>query len=437
MASSNHADSVYTYARVILDSVAGGRNESAFFQCPGGIHFPGALGPFGYMNFNWMHMLSHGSFAALPLIWHWEYTRNTSFLTDATIASADPSATPYAFFKGLGAWWLCHLVKDAGGVYQDYDDCAYEDSNYYTRPFVHPQDQNLCNATGMAGRIDTGDNSPILRNPAISLGFLAKVLRMLLDASAALGVDADLRPQWQDRLDNLVAFPTAVVQDPFSAEKISVLTAQEHPLYWPGQLNPLAFYALWPSEELGLDSANATLLAIAERTVRTMGAMGSYSNGNAFPEIFPAAVRAGVDARFILGNMTAVLKAAMAPSGMVNEGQECSGATQAINDMMMSSYGGAIRVFKVWPPGTDASFATLRAKGAFLLTGAIVADTVEPILLLSEQGSVCTIESPWASGIKVTDVDSGQPVAVKQDPDTNYFYFATAKGANYKIEQFA
>ena len=45
------------------------RAESAFFECPGGLHYPGALGPFGYYNFNWMHMHTHGSFAALPLIW--------------------------------------------------------------------------------------------------------------------------------------------------------------------------------------------------------------------------------------------------------------------------------------------------------------------------------------------------------------------------------
>ena len=279
VASSNRAASIYPYARVVLDFVANARNESAFFQCPGGLHFPGAIGPFGYYNFNWMHMLSHGSFSALPLAWHWEHTRDVAFLTDATIASADASATPYALFKGLATWWLCHLVKDADGVYQDFDDCAYEDTNYYTRVDNHPQSQNVCNGTSYEGQLDKNDTSPIIRNPAISLGFLKKILRTAIDASAALGVDADLRPQWQDRLDNLAPFPTAVVPDPFGKESVAMLAPQEHPLYWPGQLNPLALYALWPSEELGLGSADTALLATAERTVRTMGAMGSYSNG--------------------------------------------------------------------------------------------------------------------------------------------------------------
>jgi len=440
VASSNRAASVLPFARVVLDFVANARNESAFFQCPGGLHFPGAIGPFGYYNFNWMHMLSHGSFAALPLVWHWEYTRDVAFLTDATIASADPTATPYALFRGLATWWVCHLVKDAAGVYHDLDDCAYEDTNFYTRVDNHPQEQNFCNATAYSGRIDTNDTSPVLRNPAISLGFLAKILRTAIDASAALGVDADLRPQWQDRLDHLAPFPTAVVPDPFGAESasdnITVLTAQEHPLYWPGELNPLAFYALWPSEELGLGSDPA-LLAIAERTVRTMGAMGAWSQNNAFPEAFPAAVRAGVNASFILGNMTSVIKSTMAPNGMLNEGQECSGAVQAVNDMLMSSYGNppVIRLFGVWPRMQDASFVSLRAKGAFLLTGAIVADTVGPVFLTSEKGESVTMQTPWASGIKVHVVATGASVPVQQVPDTANYVFATTAGETYKIEQ--
>ena len=86
-------------------------------------------------------MHSHGSFAALPLIWYWEYTRNTTFLTDGTLATVDRAATPYALVTGLADWWVCHLTKEsspaaavAGGeggaaatyVYVDLDDCACE-----------------------------------------------------------------------------------------------------------------------------------------------------------------------------------------------------------------------------------------------------------------------------------------------------------------------
>merc|ERR1712216_486737 len=77
----------------------------------------------------------------LPLIWHWEHTRNASFLTDTTLATDDPTATPYALVAGLAEWWVCHFTKStmpSGYRYDDLDDCAYEDSDYYNRPSRHP-----------------------------------------------------------------------------------------------------------------------------------------------------------------------------------------------------------------------------------------------------------------------------------------------------------
>ena len=137
----------------------------------------------------------------------------------------------------------------------------------------------------------------------------------------------------------------------------------------------------------------------------------------------------------ILGNMTAVLNAAMAPSGMVNEGQECSGATQAVNDMLMSSYGGVLRLFSVWPQGQDASFEGLRAKGAFVVSGAVAGGVVAPVRLVSEVGAQATLASPWqGQAVKVTDSESGQPVPATQDPATGYWTFATAPMGTYTIE---
>ena len=95
---------VMPYATMVLDFLTNARGESAYFQCPSGLHFPGSIGPFGYYNCNWMHMHSHGSFAALPLIWHWEYTRNSTFLLDGSLATADTTATPYAMVKGIAQW---------------------------------------------------------------------------------------------------------------------------------------------------------------------------------------------------------------------------------------------------------------------------------------------------------------------------------------------
>ena len=165
------------------------------------------------------------------------YTRNATFLTDSTLATKDPTATPYALFRGLANWWVCHLTKEETGShtkaadlssdadrkrtligsykYVDEDDCAYEDSNYYTRPSRHPQSQNLCNATAqtLAGNNQyKGKDPALLRNPAISIGFALKILNTAIETSMILGVDAELRLAWQDRIDHMSDFPVRLLE---------------------------------------------------------------------------------------------------------------------------------------------------------------------------------------------------------------------------------
>ena len=177
------------------------------------------------------------------------YTRNATFLTDSTIATKDPTATPYALFRGLANWWVCHLTKEettlsdqtanlrsemhskstfrSSYLYVDQDDCAYEDSNYYTRPSRHPQSQNLCNATAqtLAGNNQyKGKDPSVLRNPAISMGFLLKILNTAIETSIVLGVDAELRPVWQDRVDHMSDFPVRELGRIPSGAHISIHT---------------------------------------------------------------------------------------------------------------------------------------------------------------------------------------------------------------------
>lgn len=483
VASSNHPELVLPYATVVLDFVANARTEAEYFKCPGGLHFPGAVGPFGYYNMGWMHMHSHGSFAALPLIWHWQYTRNTSFLMDGSLATSDTTATPYALVKGLAQWWLCHLTKEdsampstknkkaaaaassngntaassigggggsssgSGYVYSDLDDCAYEDSDYYNRPARHPNSKNFCNGSAYAERIDLNDTSPILRNPTISLSFATAIFKAAIEMAQALGVDSALQPEWRDRVDNMAAFPTATINNGTA----TVFAAQEHPLYFPGSTNPLAFYAMWPGENVGISSPEPVRKVAAE-TVLLLGAMGAWGQGNAFPETFPAAVRAGVDPKVVLGNMTIVINKTMPRNILGNEGQECAGATQAVNDMLCSSYDGVIRLFAAWPLDEPASFTTLRAKGSFLVSAVLNGSSrgstsstggstggsenvVSGLTITSEVGQPVLLLSPWkGSGVAVTDKATGNAVVVKPAPqEAGVYTWKTSPSTVYVV----
>ena len=105
------------------------------------------------------------------------------------------------------------------------------------------------------------------------------------------------------------------------SERASVVC--RYPAYFPGSTNPLDLYAIWPGEW-----STKGMAALAQRTVLAMGALGSWQQGNALPEMVPAAVRAGVEPGWILGNLSARVNATMAQSGVMAEGAETQGATQ-------------------------------------------------------------------------------------------------------------
>jgi hypothetical protein len=148
-----------------------------------------------------------------------------------------------------------------------------------------------------------------------------KVLATAVNASMALKIDADRRALWLDRLSRMAPFPTLSIKPtPPSSTNVTVFVAQEYPRYFPGSTNPLAFYAMWPGEQVGADSSD-DIRRVARDTVEQLGADGAWSQGNAFPESFPAAVRAGVPPEWVVGNMTNVINATMPHNILGGEGQ--------------------------------------------------------------------------------------------------------------------
>ena len=83
-----------------------------------------------------------------------------------------------------------------------------------------------------------------------------------------------------------------------------------------------------------------------------------------------------------------------------------------INECLMQSYDGVIRLFPNWDKTKDASFSTLRAVGAFLVSCRLVDGKIEHLEIISEQGSPCTIENPLGEQAKVQLVRNGKPSEV-------------------------
>jgi hypothetical protein len=74
---------------------------------------------------------------------------------------------------------------------------------------------------------------------------------------------------------------------------------------------------------------------------------------------------------------------------------ESLGITGALQDLLMQSWDGVIRIFPGLPSGMDASFTDLRAVGAFLVSASRSGGVVGEVSITSLRGGTCVMENPW------------------------------------------
>ncbi|CAI6022981.1 glycosyl hydrolase family 95 catalytic domain-containing protein [Cohnella sp. JJ-181] len=66
-----------------------------------------------------------------------------------------------------------------------------------------------------------------------------------------------------------------------------------------------------------------------------------------------------------------------------------------INECLLQSYTGILRLFPNWPADRPASFATLRAVGGFLVSASLESGRVQRIEVYSEAGQTFRLYNPW------------------------------------------
>ncbi|MEI7863075.1 MAG: immunoglobulin domain-containing protein, partial [Planctomycetota bacterium] len=113
---------------------------------------------------------------------------------------------------------------------------------------------------------------------------------------------------------------------------------------------------------------------------------------------------------------------------------ETAGIIEAINNMLLQSHDGVIRIFPNWDTTLDAQFKRLRAVGAFLVEARYRAteQTVDAVRIISEKGNPCVLQSPFAGAcIRVTRADTQEQVATVQNEET--FTFQTSAAVTYEI----
>lgn len=344
-------------------------------------------------------MATNAVFGILPIVWKWKYGQDRQFLAD----------TCYPLLRAVTDFYDDYIGQPVNGRYEVHGS-VHEGADWFAR------------------------------NDMFSLGAIRFLYREAIAASLVLGRDADRRTHWQDILDRMSEYPLQAWENTVTFRPDSVHDIMQALHYRGGARNTGVMFTT-TFDNISHDSLPAYRIA----TCRTLdkGDMFhpqrwcGWQNGNDFGMMFVMAVRAGYRPDRVIRAIKAWKPEA---NGVVSQkeggGIETAGIVEAINNMLLQSHDGVIRIFPNWDRTLDARFRRLRAVGAFLVEARYRASdrTVDAVRVFSEKGNPCLIQSPFEGApIRVTRTDTGSTVATTQDEET--FAFPTAAGVTYQISR--
>ena len=184
------------------------------------------------------------------------------------------------------------------------------------------------------------------------------IFPLAIRSSEILGVDADLRPIWQEIKDNLVELPKRSRRAGRRAYGAFVYGGK-------GGIDPLP-----PEEDL---------------KSRFLG----FNRLNSFID------NAGIGGAQIFRNR---LRLREGPGAI--DAEHIGGLTSGIHETMLSSSpeqvddAPVLRIFNDWPKSWDAAF-TLLARGAFLVSSSMDKGRIEFVQIQSKVGGECRLRNPW------------------------------------------
>ena len=403
--SSNHLCLVDNYDQPILDFMEEGRRLAGELLGCRGLYYPVGIGPVGLPTSVWPKdpdmmekrygtrdnthdagmmfwgQKSNASMSAINVMMRFYGTWDKAY-----------AEKMYPFIKACAEFWEDWLVWE-DGRYVDRNDAFWEVPSWEGKEY------------------DT--------NPACGLGLIRLVLKGAEDMSAFLGVDRQNRRKWAHMLDNLSAIPVGEADD----GRKTMLCSESNPGSGKG-LNRVIMHGLViPPGVCGphlTPEINEIMLSDMalwdEKHAKDQDWGSSLSNG--VETVYACAARLGYPADEIIARLKERIAMQTYPNGYIEAwggGVETLAAVPfTINEMLLQSFEGTVRVFPDWT-GADASFETLRADGAFLVSSSMKDGIVSGVEILSEQGRILMFENPWP-GEKVLVSRNGRKARTYSGP---------------------
>lgn len=353
----------------------------------------------------WGYEICETPWTVQSLWWHYLYTLDREYLRRV-----------YPMLRAAARFLAAYVRK--GG-----------DDRYHIIPTVSPENWGFT--------VDFRLN----RDGIIDLALTEFVLKAAAEASTILELDAEERATWREIGANMAPYPT--VKGPFGEVWADVVDAPaEHVYNVPVTLAPV-----FPGEQVGL-GLRAEQLAIAQRSARTVRLEG----GN--DVVFQPLIRARLG-MLDLDWFKQEVRYCLMPNGIVQDRTRQIGGRYrdttdtgfmmrmgvwvenlslpaVLNECLLQSYAGVIRLFPNTTNLGRARFRDLRAAGAFLVSAAWDGKQVSDVSLLSEKGATARLANPWgAAPIRVLRAGVGQTVSVRRRG--SILEFPTVAGERYLL----
>jgi hypothetical protein len=235
-----------------------------------------------------------------------------------------------------------------------------------------------------------------------------------------LGLNTEKYALWADIIENLSDFPTFIKKGKrcFRYAKFGIRWRDD---------NTVGLQHIYPASQIGLSSGEK-LLRIAKNSYFMNDRRLDDNGSNSY---LPAGARIGVDPQFLIDGIHQNIDEFALPNRLFRHHgggiEHLTTIPATINEMLMQSYEGVIRLFPCWNKKSDASFENLRADGAFLVSAELKNEKISSLKIKSLRGRKCVVECKGISSV----IDAQTKPEISFTAAGNTINFETRENTEY------